>query len=152
MWFDHDELREAKDAADENLEWMDFEIWKHEEEFRIQAGRACPRCAAAMGSLEYGATGVQVESCPTCRGVWLDAGDFERIVRALEEELAGKPAKELFADTLREALELVTGPERALSEWRDLRRLLRLLHLRLTIEKPQLHERIVTALRSTPFS
>jgi len=151
IWFDEGELRQAKDLANENLNWMDFALWKDEDAFQIRPGTACPRCEGPMGSLEYADTGVQIEACPTCRGVWLDAKDLEQIVRALEDELVGKPAKELFADTLREAAELVTGPERFLSEWRDLRQVLRLLQMRLTIDKPGFHERIASVLRGTPF-
>ena len=152
VWFDQGELQEAKDLADENLRWMDFEIWKHEDRFQMRPGILCPRCAATMCSLDYDDTRVRVEYCPSCRGIWLDRPEFERIVQSLERELAGKPASELLAASLREALELVKGRESLVAEWRDLRQVLRLLHLRLKVENPRLHDRVLTVLRSTPFT
>ena len=53
LWFEADELRRAKDLADEELSWLDFEIWKHENEFDITAHRAeCPRCEKPLFSLK----------------------------------------------------------------------------------------------------
>ena len=31
VWFENDELRRAKDATDPDLNWIDFEIWKHKD-------------------------------------------------------------------------------------------------------------------------
>ncbi len=35
VWFDQDELRKAKDQTEPDLNWMDFEIWKHEDRFKF---------------------------------------------------------------------------------------------------------------------
>ena len=44
----------------------------------------CPNDDAAMQTLERG--GVQVDMCPTCRGVWLDRGELEKLMAAAVEE------------------------------------------------------------------
>ncbi len=38
----------------------------------------CPNDDAAMQTMERG--GVQFDMCPTCRGVWLDRGELDKIV------------------------------------------------------------------------
>ena len=40
----------------------------------------CPNDNAAMQTLERG--GVQFDMCPTCRGVWLDRGELEKLMRS----------------------------------------------------------------------
>ncbi|MGA0544135.1 zf-TFIIB domain-containing protein [Brevundimonas sp. VNH65] len=40
----------------------------------------CPNDNAAMQTLERG--GVQFDMCPTCRGVWLDRGELEKLMEA----------------------------------------------------------------------
>ena len=57
-------------------------------------GYTCPRCAAPM--LTFQRSGVAVERCTECRGLFLDRGELERLVdmeggpmRAPEEEPRG---------------------------------------------------------------
>jgi len=35
VWFDQNELGKAKDQTEPDLNWMDFEIWKHEDRFKF---------------------------------------------------------------------------------------------------------------------
>lgn len=44
----------------------------------------CPNDNAAMQTLER--NGVQFDMCPTCRGVWLDRGELEKLMAAAVEE------------------------------------------------------------------
>ena len=44
----------------------------------------CPNDNAAMQTLERG--GVQFDMCPSCRGVWLDRGELEKLMAAATEE------------------------------------------------------------------
>jgi uncharacterized protein len=38
----------------------------------------CPNCQASMQAVTR--TGVEFDMCPTCRGVWLDRGELEKLV------------------------------------------------------------------------
>ena len=41
----------------------------------------CPRCSVPMQPFNYaGDSGVILDKCPGCGGLWLDAGDLERIL------------------------------------------------------------------------
>lgn len=44
----------------------------------------CPNDNAAMQTLER--NGVQFDMCPSCRGVWLDRGELEKLMAAATEE------------------------------------------------------------------
>ena len=44
----------------------------------------CPNDNAAMQTLER--SGVQFDMCPTCRGVWLDRGELEKLMAVAAEE------------------------------------------------------------------
>ena len=48
------------------------------------AERVCPVDSTELRRLDR--SGVQVDACPTCRGIWLDRGELDKI---LEQESAG---------------------------------------------------------------
>lgn len=143
MWFEKDELRKAKDSAGKDINWMDFEIWKHEDEFKADPRKvACPECNLTLVTINYGKTNVQIDYCPTCKGTWLEKGEFEKIIRALTNELLTKPFSDYIKESLVEAKEIITGPEPFLSEWKDFTTVLHMMELRLFAENPRLLEKI----------
>ena len=44
----------------------------------------CPNDNAAMQTLERG--GVQFDMCPSCRGVWLDRGELEKLMDSATQD------------------------------------------------------------------
>jgi uncharacterized protein len=46
----------------------------------------CPVDGATLAMSER--SGVEIDYCPTCRGVWLDRGELDKIVERTEAELA----------------------------------------------------------------
>ena len=152
VWLDRDELRLAKDQADPDLGWMDFEIWKHPDLFEVGPRHLnCPKCQTDLLALRYGETKVQVDYCRTCQGIWLDRGEFKRIIDALENELTSKTTSEYVKASIEEAKELFNGPESFLSEWRDFKTVVWLLELRFFVERPRLMEAI-TRIPPSPIS
>jgi len=116
---------------------MDFELWKHEDRFRASERHVdCPKCGTSLVSIDYDRTGVEVDFCARCRGVWLDSGELEKIIVNLSEELLTKDVSDYVRASLEEARELVTGPESVVSEWRDLSTVLRMLSYRLLSDNP----------------
>jgi Zn-finger nucleic acid-binding protein len=139
IWFEKDELRQAKDAADPDLKWMDFEIWKHEDQFKISSrNRPCPQCNQAMAVVRYGNTRVKIDCCALCKGVWLDKGEFKKIIRDLNNELLNKSFPRYILASLEEAAEILIGPESFISEWKDLCTVLRMMQYRLLAENPKI--------------
>ena len=143
IWFDHDELRQAKDLAEPHADWLDFEIWKNRDHFRASPGEVrCPRCEGALSVLSYGETGVEMDVCPKCRGVWLDHAQLEAIVKALRHEMSSKTFAEFISAALEEAGEILNGPEPLHSEWRDFGHMMRLMKVRLFVDHPTLFKSI----------
>jgi Zn-finger nucleic acid-binding protein len=148
-WVNEDDLREAKDETEPDLTWLDFEIWQHEERFHVRPnGLLCPVDQVLMVTLEYEQTGVEIDYCTKCKGVWLDQGEFEEIIDALDEEILTKDMPDYIKASLHEARELVTGPEPRLSEWRDLMTVLRLFQYRALVEKPALKKALEVVQRT----
>jgi Zn-finger nucleic acid-binding protein len=66
-----DEERRAIDSAAKipGIPWQD-----------IDRDIACPHCDTPTGPINYGAdTGIIVDRCPQCHGIWLDASELEKI-------------------------------------------------------------------------
>lgn len=42
------------------------------------AGMACPTCKTGLSLSER--QGVEIDYCPSCRGVWLDRGELDKII------------------------------------------------------------------------
>ena len=56
----------------------------------------CPRDGASL--VEVNKSGVQIDVCPECKGVWLDRGELEKIMqitRDLEREFADPPRAQM---------------------------------------------------------
>jgi Zn-finger nucleic acid-binding protein len=45
----------------------------------------CPRCKAELGHRPY--KGVSLDYCPSCHGVWLDAGELAMLAHESERNL-----------------------------------------------------------------
>jgi uncharacterized protein len=53
----------------------------------------CPTCGSRLVEVER--AGVLVDACPSCRGVWLDRGELDKIL-VKERQLSGGDADEDF--------------------------------------------------------
>lgn len=151
-WFAEGELRKAKDASGADLNWLDFDLWSDEDSFAADwSSRKCPKCDKVMATISYGGTGVAVEYCGDGHGVWLDKGEFQAIIEALKAEVSSKTASDYVAASLDEAAELITGDEGFISEWKDLRGVMRLLQYRVLSENPKVAELMIALQSANPF-
>ena len=147
LWFQDDELRLAKDATDPDLRWLDVDLWKHAERFSVDPHHlVCPDCAGLLVAVRYGDTDVNIHCCPTSRGIWLDRSEFAKLIDALEAEVVTLSEADYIKASLRQAKDVVTGPESFISEWRDLKSVLHLLHHRFFVE----HQGLANFLRNVP--
>jgi Zn-finger nucleic acid-binding protein len=131
---------------------MDFEIWKHPDRFEVSVKPVrCPRCDIDMAAVEYDTTKIEVDFCIRCQSVWLDAGEFEKIIAALEAELENKEVSEYITASLNEAREILSGPESVVSEWRDFVTVLRMLSYRVLSENPRVARALAAIQVTNPF-
>lgn len=52
----------------------------------------CPNCDAELKMSERG--GVEIDYCPSCRGIWLDKGELDKIIERSAEHYHGKGMQE----------------------------------------------------------
>jgi Zn-finger nucleic acid-binding protein len=152
IWFEDDELRKAKDSADSDLNWMDFEIWKHKDKTKARSRNlACPQCNQTLVAVDYAETNVEIDYCPKCKGTWLDKGEFEKIIDALTNELLTKSFSEYIKESLEEAKEIITGPESFVSEWKDFTTVFKMMQYRLFADNPKLLDTVTNIQRINPI-
>ena len=140
VWFDQGELDKIKNDIEPDLRWMDFDIWKWEGDFRVMANLLhCPNCQHAdLRALHFDSEDVTIYYCPSCEGIWLRAGDFHKILTALVREAKSKDVTDYIKASLKEASEMIKNPESVISEWRDLKSVLRMLKYQFFVENPKI--------------
>ena len=152
-WFDRAELSKAKNNADEDLRWLDFDPFGQEAGAQAldTEGKVCPQCSTTMSSVNYGKSDVVIEKCAQCQGVWVHAGEFEKIIRYLEELVSSKTAPEYVKDSVAQFLEIVSGPDGVVEEVKDFLVVTKLLEVRTGVEHPQLAEAVNKIYQYFPF-
>ncbi|MGD8613607.1 MAG: zf-TFIIB domain-containing protein [Desulfobacterales bacterium] len=153
IWFDKNELEEAKDEIDPDLTWIDLRIWHRQPRFRITPQpHDCPKCKnVTMQLITYEQPDVDISYCPSCEGSWLNSGDFEKIIDALSKEADSKSASDYVKESLNEASDILTHPQNLISEWHDLKAVLRLLSYRIFVENPKLKSILLGIQKSLPL-
>ena len=68
----------------------------------------CPACATQLTMSER--QGIEIDYCPTCRGVWLDRGELDKIIEKSAVDQRGPPPQQQHQ------------PQQHRGEWRDERR------------------------------
>ena len=48
----------------------------------------CPNCNTSMQNVNR--SGVDIDMCPSCRGVWLDRGELEKLLEGQRQEQSGQ--------------------------------------------------------------
>lgn len=153
IWFDKGELTEARDEVDPDLRFMDFEIWNRREDFDIGTGPIdCPRCRdVPLRTVNFREPDIDIIFCPSCEGVWLHAGDFHKIHQTLRDEAASKSISDYAKMSLKEAGEILASPGKAMSEWKDLKAVLRMLRYRIFVENPKFRSMLMGLQKSLPL-
>lgn len=121
MWFEKGEFESAKNAKDMSLRWIDIDLWKDKKLFDAKhSHRICPKDRALLYEISYGDSNVKIDVCNLCQGIWLDRGEFQKLLSYLQV----KNKKELMDNYGRilaqEAWEVFSGPKEAREELIDL--------------------------------
>ncbi len=106
IWFDPTELERVDARAATTL----HTVWQAPPEKRVALTepRYCPRCSQQVldrrwfSALEK----VEIDQCPKCGGIWLDAGEFTRIYDQIK---GAKLAPPIWATAMAEAAALVAA-------------------------------------------
>ena len=138
-WFNQGELEAIKNERDKNLSWLDIDLWKQANEFKVSYGiRICPVCRMPLYEVYYGDSKIVVDVCNICHGLWLDRAEFKKIITWLKEkadyEIMHNYSKNLF----REFTEVFNGPESFREELLDFIIILKLFSYKFAGENPTL--------------
>lgn len=147
MFFEQDELRLAKDERDSDLKWLDIDLWKEGDKFKVAQGKKlCPVCRFLLYEVNYGESDIRVDLCNICKGVWLDRGEFKKIIEYLKERAADELMRNWAKNLKEELWEVFTGPETFREELLDFLTLLKLLNYKFFI-----HHRLLATLIAYQF-
>lgn len=147
IWFEQDELRQAKDDADMNLNWLDFDLWKEMKNFIISRDKKmCPACRLPLYEVNYGKSEIAVDVCNVCHGIWLDRGEFKKIMEYLKKEGAYEELNEYGKRLGQQFWEIFKGPETLRGEIGDFLTLAKILQYKFTVQ----HADIAKAIASLP--
>jgi Zn-finger nucleic acid-binding protein len=122
LWFDKGELIRAKNETDGKLKGFDYPLWAESSKMSADQGeRPCPKGHGDMVVINYaGYADIPVDVCPTCQGVWLDKGEFEKIVSHLEDLREESSLASYLQDIEEEAKQLFASKKGFFAEAKDL--------------------------------
>ncbi len=143
IWFEQDELRYAKDDKDQQLKWLDFDIWKDKKKFKVSdINRKCPVCRIPLVQVSYDDSKVKIDFCKHCQGVWLDRGEFKQIMIYLMRKADYEVLHNYTKNLAQELWEVFSGPEKFREELADFFMLLKLLNYKFVTQHPFLNSLI----------
>ena len=151
VWFKDEALRRAKDTVDDDLRWIDFDIFRAASRAEHPGQRVCPECGGPLVVLTYPHSEVKIDACAADHGVWLDRDEFDKIISALEHTVLTMPAQDYRHEAREQLKEIVTGPESKLSEIRDFLAVFKLMEMRTGAENPALTNAVNAMIASGPF-
>ncbi len=139
-WFERNELMLAKNKADDDLRWLDFDPFgKDAEKLSIASdGKLCPQCVKKMQSLTYLRSKVVIDKCQLCEGVWLAHGELAKIIRYLQKAVDSQSVKNLADHTFKEFIKIFSVQNGLISEVKDFLAVLHILKIRIAVEHPKL--------------
>jgi Zn-finger nucleic acid-binding protein len=155
VFFEEEELRLAKDEKDKDLNWLDIDLWKDKEKFKVsQERKLCPACQVPLYEVNYGDSeihpvksakggvakpqfnGVKVDICNVCHGVWLDRLEFKKIIEYLKEKGNYQLLNDYFKTLTEEFKEIFVGPESLKEEIFDFLVVLKLFRYKFATQHP----------------
>lgn len=102
VWFDNFELRRVDDAGAHEIRSVHRDFALHVD---LERRRTCPKCSDQVMFRRYFSRlkRTQIDECPNCAGIWLDAGEFD----AIQQELAESPDTATLNSGLNHAVNLI---------------------------------------------
>ena len=97
LWLDRDELRKLKDKVGiGELRWLNSEVEHIEQTAAIPSKRVCPRKDEGnLLTVVFGKSSVMLDWCPKCHGMWLDRGEYDKIIDYLRDEAGTATIKDV---------------------------------------------------------
>ena len=137
LWFEENELRWAKDFRDKDLNWLDIEPWKEKAKFKIsRLQKLCPACRLPLYEVNYGDSGIKIDLCNVCRGIWLERGEFKMIIEYLKGKGSFAVLNNYAKNLAEEFWEIFIGPGDFREEILDFLTILKMLNYKFATQYP----------------
>jgi Zn-finger nucleic acid-binding protein len=123
MWLTKDELRKFKNKVGiGQLHWLNSEVDELEKTAAVPGKRVCPKKdGGKLASVVFGKSSVVLDWCPKCQGVWLDRGEFDKVMAYLTDELGNSTMKDVEKEIADDVKKLwAGGPEGRAAEIGDI--------------------------------
>ena len=122
MWLARDELRKLKNKVGiGELHWLNHEVDNIEKAAAIPGKRVCPKDDTKLLSVVFGKSSIVLDCCPKCHGIWLDRGEYDKIVNYLRQEAGSATIKDVEREIAEDVEKLWKGgPEGRLAELGDI--------------------------------
>jgi Zn-finger nucleic acid-binding protein len=153
-WFEAKELPEAIDKRDDDMRWENFSLFeeKSKKYEKSTSKRLCPKDNIPMYSLKYMDSGVAIDKCERCGGVWLDKNEFDAIVNYLENLLITETASDYAKDAWRQFVEIGTKHDGVIAEIKDFLVVMKLFEMKIIAEHPSIQTAIEKTLEYVPYN
>ena len=138
LWLTRTELEEIKDKIP-NDAWFDLDVWDDKEKLKAQrTHEICPVCNVPLHSLDWDDSRIVITLCAKCNGIWLDRGQFEKVIDYIKQE-ANLDILDKYGATLKTKIqELFTGPKHLKDELFDVWIFLNMFQYKLVGKYPNL--------------
>ncbi len=144
IWFEQDELRQAKDQKDPSLQWLDVDLWEDKTKFQVgKTAKICPVDFVPLYQIEYNGSEIKVDLCDTCHGIWLDGGEFKKIIAFLKAKKADELLHHYLSNLVEEGKEIFVGPETFREEVDDFLMLVKLFNDKFVVQHPNISQIIL---------
>ena len=123
LWLGRDELRKLKNKVGiGELHWLNSEVDNIEQAAAIASKRICPQNDNGnLLSVVFGKSSVVLDWCPKCHGLWLDRGEYDKIVDYLRDKAGQSTIKEVEKEIAEDVKRLFkSGPETPVAELSDI--------------------------------
>lgn len=146
IWFDKDELRMAKDDADQSINWMDVDLWRDKGRFRItRKDKHCPVDRSGLVEVGYDDSKAKIDFCKMCEGVWLDRGEFKQLVNYLKTKSDYEILNHYAKNLAKQTWEIFSGPGTFRDELEDFLMVVKLMNYKFVVQYPMLEKLIENA-------
>ena len=123
MWLKKDELRKLKNQVGiGQLRWLNEELDNLEKTAVVPGKRLCPKKdGGKLVSVKFGKSSITLDWCPKCHGIWLDRGEYDKVIAYLREEAGNATMKDVEKEIAEDVKKLWKGgPEGRISEIGDI--------------------------------
>lgn len=141
LWLLNAKLDQIKEKEDRFIKWLDLSLWKEDKDHKLSLSKKiCPGCKKPLYSVDYRGHDVTIGVCPSCKGVWLEKGELEKLFAYMEDQVTDEDVEDFLKDLGHEAAIFMKSEKDLVSEMSDVSAIAKLLEYRIFSKFPLLSQ------------